>query len=224
MNKADLVSPDHLGFLKATIHELNPNAKIIESTFSKVNPKEILNTNLFSFEEAEQTKGWIEELNKDEHTPETDEYGISSFTYRSHRPFDPLRFWEYLHHSFSRKIIRSKGLFWIASRPNQALIWNQAGGSLRADNAGLWWASMSNESRLSHPSYLENKDYIDDKWDDNFGDRLNELVIIGHDLDEELITNQLDAHLSTEEELSTEAWKQGYEDDWPVDRVSAAAY
>ena len=79
LNKSDLVTEHHLGLLKAAIHKLNPSAKILESSFSKIDSKEILNTGLFNFEEAEQSPGWIEELNKEEHTPETEEYGISSF-------------------------------------------------------------------------------------------------------------------------------------------------
>jgi G3E family GTPase len=220
LNKTDLVSSENLGFLKATIQELNSTAQIIESTFSQVNPKKILNTKLFSFEEAEQSAGWIEELNKEEHTPETDEYGISSFVYESNLPFDPIRFSEYSQHKFPSNIIRSKGLFWIASRPNQALIWNQAGGSLRADSAGVWWASMSKENRVSHPSYINNQDFIESKWDNIFGDRTNEIVIIGHNLNQEEIQVELDACLATEDELNSAAWKQGYEDQWSVNRIS----
>lgn len=137
LNKTDLISKQHLGLLKATIHKLNATARIIESSFSKIPPKEILNTGLFNFEEAEQSAGWIEELNKDEHIPETEEYGINSFVYRSKKPFDPKRFWHYIQSKFPQNIIRSKGLFWLASRPEQALIWGQAGGSLKADSAGV---------------------------------------------------------------------------------------
>ncbi|CAA6798380.1 MAG: Putative metal chaperone, involved in Zn homeostasis, GTPase of COG0523 family [uncultured Aureispira sp.] len=219
LNKTDLVSPENLGFLKATIRELNSTAEIIESTFSQVNPKAVLNTKLFSFEEAEQSPGWIEELNREEHTPETEEYGISSFVYESNLPFDPVRFWEYVQHKFPSNIIRSKGLFWMASRPNQALIWNQAGGSLRADSAGIWWASMPKEDRVSNPSYVNNQDLIESKWDDKFGDRANELVIIGHHLDQEAIQVGLDACLATEEELQSKTWENGYEDAWAVNRV-----
>jgi G3E family GTPase len=221
INKTDLVSSDNLGFLKATIQQLNSNAKIIESTFSEVNPKDILNTKLFSSEEAEQSSSWIEELNKEEHTPETDEYGISSFVYESNCPFDPVRFEKYVQQDFPGNIIRSKGLFWIASRPNQALIWNQAGGSLRADSAGIWWASMSEKNRTSYPSYIEDQELIESKWDSDFGDRRNEIVIIGHDLDETKIQEELDACLSTEEELSLKLWEKGYEDEWAVDRVDS---
>ncbi len=220
LNKTDLVSSENLGFLKATIQELNSSAQIIEATFSQVSPKKILNTNLFSFEEAEQSTGWIEELNKEEHTPETEEYGISSFVYESNLPFDPTRFWEYSQHKFPSNIIRSKGLFWIASRPNQALIWNQAGGSLRADSAGVWWASMSKENRALHPYYIDNQYLTKSKWDPIFGDRTNELVIIGHNLNQEEIQAGLDSCLATEEELNSTAWKKGYEDQWTVSRIS----
>ena len=92
LNKTDLVSKDSLSMLKTIIKKLNASATIIESEFSKVEPSAILNTGLFNYEEAEQSAGWIEELNKEEHTPETEGYGISSFVYRSKKPFDAERF------------------------------------------------------------------------------------------------------------------------------------
>lgn len=219
LNKTDLVPNDQLQLLKATIQKLNPGAHIIESTFSKIHPSKILNTGLFDFEEAEQSAGWIAELNKDEHTPETEEYGIGSFVYRSKKPFDPERFWFFVQRKFPNNIIRSKGLFWLASRPEQALFWSQAGGSLNAESAGVWWSSMSYEKRMSYGTFVQNQDYIESKWDEKFGDRKNEIVFIGQDMDEELVTALLDACLSTDEELATKKWKKGYNDEWPVQRV-----
>jgi len=219
LNKTDLVPAKTVGILKATIKELNPNAKIIESTFSQVNPKEILNTKLYNSEQAEKSEGWLEELDKEEHTPETEEYGISSFVYQSKTPFDPARFWKYVQHKFPRNIIRSKGLFWIASRPDQALVWNQAGGSLRAESAGVWWSSMPKNQRIQYMAYIENQEHIESNWDSTFGDRINELVIIGQEMDEKKIQEELDACLSTEEELASKAWENGYEDLWPVQRT-----
>ena len=216
LNKTDLTEKEHLGILKATIHRLNPTAKIIESSFSEVDPKEILNTNLFNFEEAEQNAGWIEELNKDEHTPETEEYGISSFVYRSKRPFDPKRFWQYVQNKFPNNIIRSKGLFWLASRPDQALSWGQAGGSLRAESAGVWWCSMPYSERTQYMSFVENKLEIESDWNKNFGDRKNEIVFIGMNINEAEIKSELNQCLSTDKELDTQQWKQGYRDDWPI--------
>jgi len=221
LNKTDLVSKDHLGILKTYIHKLNPSARIIESSFSKVEPSEILNTGLFNFEEAEQSAGWIEELNKEEHTPETEEYGISSFVYRSKKPFDPGRFWNYVQHLFPSNIIRSKGMFWLASRPEQALIWGQAGGSLKADSAGVWWSSMPYQKRTQYMAFIENQKLIESSWDITFGDRKNEIVFIGQDMDEEQIISELEACLATEEELLTQRWKEGYDDKWPVQRAYA---
>lgn len=221
LNKTDLVEKTHLEVLKATIKKLNPSAKIIESSFSKVNPKEILNTNLFDFEEAEQSAGWIEELNKEEHTPETEEYGIGSFVYRTKKPFDPVRFREFVLHKFPMNIIRSKGLFWIASRPEQALIWGQAGGSLRTDSAGVWWASMPFNERFNNPVFINNQKEIEKDWGSTYGDRKNEIVFIGQNMDESLMRANLDACLSTNEELATKKWEKGYEDNWPIQRMYA---
>ena len=221
LNKTDLVSKDRLKVLHSLIKKLNPGARIVESEFSKVSPKTILNTGLFDFEEAEQSAGWIEELKKDEHTPETEEYGISSFVYRSKRPFDPVRFWSYVQQKFPSTIIRSKGLFWLASRPDQALIWGQAGGSLRADSAGVWWSSMSFDQRSQYMAFIENQKHIEEDWDFTFGDRKNEIVFIGQRMDEQAIRDHLNSCLATEKELESDKWRQGYTDDWPVERTYA---
>lgn len=221
INKADLVTKETIGVLTAAIHKLNPSAKIITSTFSKVAPKEILNTGLFNFEEAEQSAGWIEELNKEEHTPETEEYGIGSFVYRSRKPFHPARFWGYIQHLFPSTVIRSKGLFWLGSRPEQALSWGQAGGSLRADSAGVWWCSMPYEQRSRYVSFIENQKEIESDWSAEFGDRKNEIVFIGQDMDEAQIKKELNECLMTDEELEMHDWKNGFADDWPVQRTYA---
>lgn len=221
LNKVNLVPKKDLGMLRSTIKKLNPSAKIIETNFSKVNPTEILNTNLFDFEEAEQSAGWMEELSKEGHTPETEEYGIGSFVYRTKIPFDPIRFWNFVQNQFPNNIIRSKGLFWLASRPEQALIWGQAGGSLKADSAGVWWSSMPFEKRIMQYAFVENQEQIESGWDDTFGDRKNEIVFIGHHLDEKLIRSLLDNCLSTNHEIDTGKWESGYEDNWPVERAYA---
>ncbi|MDG1916201.1 MAG: GTP-binding protein [Flavobacteriales bacterium] len=220
LNKTDLVSKEHIGILKAAIKKLNSSAHIIETSYSRVETSKILNTGLFNFEEAEQSAGWIEELNKENHTPETEEYGISSFVYRSKKPFNPEKFWNYIEYKFPTNIIRSKGLFWLASRPKQALVWGQAGGSLKADSAGVWWSSMPYGDRMQFAAFVENQNHIESGWDKVFGDRKNEIVFIGQDMKEEQIKNELDACLLNDEELEKEKWKNGYEDIWPVQRIS----
>ena len=219
LNKVDLVSKEDIGVLRSAIKKLNPSARIIESSFCQIDSKNILNTGLFNFEEAEQSAGWIEELNKAEHTPETDEYGIGSFVFRSNKPFDPNRFWDYIQNKFPATIIRSKGLFWLASRPGQAISWSQAGGSLKADSAGVWWSSMPYEKRIQYVAFVDNQKFIESNWDKFYGDRKNELVFIGQEMDEELIRKELVDCLSTEKEIVNKDWKEGYKDSWPVQRV-----
>lgn len=216
LNKSDLVSKEHVEELKAIIHKLNPAAKIIVSDHSKVEPKEILNTGLFDFEEASNSAGWQEELEKGHHTPETEEYGISSFVFRDKRPFHPQRFWTYISENWPAGIIRSKGLFYIASRKDQALSWSQAGGSLKAEPVGVWWASMPFKERTRYPSYIENQEYIESKWDKNFGDRLNELVIIGQDLDKEQIQLEMENCLLDSYELADFLNGEKFKDNWPI--------
>jgi G3E family GTPase len=151
INKTDLVTEENLLLLEGIIKKLNPTATLIRSTYGKVDPESIINTGLFDYEEAEQSAGWIRELNN-EHTPETEEYGISSFVFRDKRPFDPTLFWRYLSEHWPSNIIRSKGIFWLASRPDKALMWSQAGGSLKAEVYGRWWAAVPFRERALNPA------------------------------------------------------------------------
>lgn len=216
INKADLVAPQQVEELKAIIQKLNPGAKIIITKHSKIDPREILNTGMFDFEEASASAGWQAELEKDHHTPETEEYGISSFVFRDKRPFHPQRFWTYISENWPGSVIRSKGLFYIASRKDQALSWSQAGGSLKAEPVGVWWASMPFKERTMYASYLDNQAYIESKWDKQFGDRMNELVLIGQDMDKEMIEAELQACLLDQEELANFLLGERFHDNWPI--------
>ncbi len=216
INKEDLVTKDELEELQAIIHSLNPEAQIIKTSHSKVELKDVINTGLFDYEKAEASAGWLKEL-ENEHVPETEEYGISSFVFRSKKPFHPERFLNYLNHKFPQNIIRSKGLFWLASRSNQALIWSSAGGSCKADNAGVWWASMSFLERINYAAFVENQAEIESHWDTQFGDRKIEIVFIGQYLEQEEMINQLNDCLLTDEEI--QLWKNqqfSKEDKWPI--------
>lgn len=200
LNKTDLVTAETLGVLKAAIKKLNPGAKIFISRFGKVPLSDILNTRLFDFEEAQNSAGWQKELEKESHTPETEEYGISSFVFRNQKPFHPERFWEYLNHDYPNGIIRAKGLFWLASRPNDALNFSQAGGSSRLEKAGVWWCSMPMGERLGYSVFADNKENIESRWHKKWGDRMNELVFIGQDVNKEKMTAALEKCLLREDE------------------------
>lgn len=215
LNKTDLVNKETIGVLKAAIKKLNPGAKIIESTFSKVSPDEILNTGLFDFEEAQYSAGWQKELQAESHTPETEEYGIGSFVFRNQRPFHPERFWNYLNSQYPAGIIRAKGLFWLASRPNDALNFSQAGGSSRMERAGVWWSSMPFSERILYPSYVQNKDHIESRWSKQWGDRMNELVFIGQDIDKEKMIANLEKCLLQSDEYHLFEQNFSFEDPFP---------
>ncbi|MFN4006768.1 MAG: GTP-binding protein [Chitinophagaceae bacterium] len=216
LNKTDLVTTQELGLITSLIRKLNSQAPIIESSFGKVPLERILNTGLFDFETTSQSAGWIEELNKQHHTPETEEYGIGSFVFRSRLPFHPERFWNYINNDWPANVIRSKGMFWLASRPNDALNWSQAGGSLRADKAGVWWCSMPYKQRIQYASFVDNQTLIEKNWDKRFGDRHNEIVIIGQELNSNTITQELTTCLCSEAEIV--AMEQGvfFKDPFPV--------
>jgi G3E family GTPase len=217
LNKTDLVDANTVGLLKASIQKLNPGAKIITSDFSRVDPKEILNTNLFDFEEAQSSAGWQKELEGGVHTPETEEYGISSFVFRNQKPFHPERLWKYLNEEYPSDVIRAKGLFWLASRPDDAINFSQAGGSSRLEKAGVWWISMPFSERIKYQSFVENKDYIESKWDKQWGDRMNELVFIGQDLDKEQMIADLENCLLNNRDQKQFERKKGFIDPFPKD-------
>ncbi|MBL0884614.1 MAG: GTP-binding protein [Chitinophagaceae bacterium] len=215
LNKTDLVRKETVALLEAMIRKLNPDARLIRSVFGKVEPSKILNTGLFDFEIAQQSAGWQKEL-EGHHTPETEEYGISSFVFRNPLPFHPARFWNYLNEQYPVNIIRAKGLFWLASRPSDALNFSQTGGSSRLEKAGVWWDSMSYGERISYPSFVDNKTFIESRWHKLWGDRMNELVFIGQDMNQEKVVQELEACLIKEDELSFVFSEFSWEDPFPT--------
>ncbi|HAA20781.1 MAG TPA: GTP-binding protein [Cytophagales bacterium] len=220
LNKTDLVTEEDLGVLEGIINKLNPTARIIRTTYGKIDPKDILNTGMFDYDEAEQSAGWQKELELAQkgiaHSPETEEYGIGSFVYQSPRPMHPERFLKYVSADFPTTIIRSKGIFWIGSRPDRAVLWSQAGGSLKVENYGRWWASVPMQQRAMSPAYIENQEVIQERWDPEWGDRMNELVFIGQDMDKEKIIADLDACLLTDEEIMATDENNPLTDNWPL--------
>ena len=217
LNKTDLIDKNTIGILKATIKKLNPDAKIITSEFGNVTSKEILHTNLFDFEKAQNSAGWQKELESENHTPETEEYGISSFVFRNQKPFHPERFWNYLNNHYPNGIIRAKGLFWLASRANEALNFSQAGGSSRLERAGVWWCSMPFSERMRYASFIHNRDLIEERWSKQWGDRMNELVFIGQDIDKEKMIADLENCLLQDDEQYLFDKKIQFKDPFPKD-------
>ena len=220
LNKIDLITKSELSNLKDIIRKLNPEAQIISTNHSKVSLNCVINTGIFDFEKAESSAGWIKEL-ENEHTPETEEYGIGSFVYRRNIPFHPKKFLDFVQQKFPLNVIRSKGLFWIASRNDQALNFSSAGGSIKADAAGVWWVSMPFSERIKYASFIDNQEEIESGWEKDFGDRKIELVFIGQNLNVDAITHELDLCLLNENELvDLKNGNLSLEDRWPIPNLS----
>ena len=198
ISKTDLVTFKDLERLKAILKTLNTDAKIMPIVHGNVEIDKVLNTGLFDFERARQAPGWLKEM-RGEHIPETEEYGIGSFCYEARRPFHPDKFHEFLHNTKQYgKLIRSKGFFWLATRPEYAGQWSQAGGIARYGFAGLFWKAVPKKDWPEDEEYLAS---IKNQWVEPFGDMRQELVFIGQGLDQEKMTQKLDQCLLTEEEV-----------------------
>ena len=195
INKADCVSEEGLATVSGMVRSLNPKARVIETTNAEVATNLILNTGLYSQKDAEQTQGWLDSLIH--HTPETEEYGISNFIYSRRRPFHPGRFHALLATEWPG-VIRSKGLFWLATRPDYAGFWSQAGAIGRNSCAGRFWAAIPEEDRPSDPGSIA---ALQNSWLEPWGDRRQEIVLIGQGLDRESLTGMIDEALLTEEEF-----------------------
>ncbi|KAL1596978.1 hypothetical protein SLS60_008560 [Paraconiothyrium brasiliense] len=271
VNKVDMVDRKTLGRVRAYVKTLNPTAKIIESKYSKVNVKEMLNTGKFDFAEAIASPGWLRSLHEmtvmDVHgkkrvapKPETLEYGIGSFVYRARRPFDPLKLYRALEGKFIllqdepddenededmsgagsdadadagsnntdnsdtasedsevqppvdsseilankkacplfRGLHRSKGIFWLATRPGQMGSWSTAGAMLTLGSEMSWFCTVSDDEWNADEDTMRN---IKADFEGEWGDRRQELVLIGEDLDMEGLTKMLDSCLLSRAEM-----------------------
>ncbi|QXE01040.1 GTP-binding protein [Terribacillus sp. DMT04] len=205
LNKCDLVEAEQLKQLKHVLRLLQPEAKIMETTHGQIDPKEILFTASFDFDKVSASAGWLKELENgpEQHTPETEEYGIGSFTYIRQHPFHSQRFMHFVE-TMPENIVRSKGITWCATRNQFALLLSQAGPAANIEPVSYWVATLDKDRqaflRRENPS-------LDKVWHPTYGDRMTQLVFIGTDLDQQAITEELDRCLLTETELASD-WSQ----------------
>lgn len=206
LNKTDLVTNEALDKLEHILRTLQPDAKMIKTTQAQVDINDILDTGRFDFEKASNSAGWIKELTEgghETHTPETEEYGISSFVYSRRLPFHAKRFNDWLE-QMPQNIVRSKGIVWLAQYNEVACLLSQAGSSCNISPVTYWVASMSKEKR---EEILAQRRDVAESWDIEYGDRNTQFVIIGTDLDQEKIEKELDACLVNSSEMNSN-WHQ----------------
>lgn len=201
LNKLDLIAADERKIVLGIIRALNADARIIETDHGKVNPKDILNTGLFDFERAQDHPLWAKELyGFADHVPETEEYGIKSFTFRTSLPFEPERFHNFINSEWPG-VVRAKGHFWLATRPNWVGELSQAGAAVKNEALGTWWCAVP---RDRWPDNNEWRDRVLSNWDPIFGDRRQEIVFIGlaDQMNEAKLRERLAACLIDEDETS----------------------
>ena len=196
--------------IRKIIAALNPEARQIETDFGRIPLEAILGTGLFDEANAATNPLWYKELQSPgSHVPETEEYGITSFVYRERRPFDPAKLLAFLNKPWPG-VIRAKGYFWLATRPDWVGLLSVAGVQRRCEPMGYWWATVPKPER---PSQLQG--HLDDRWDDTWGDRRQELVFIGSGIDEAYIRASLDACLvPSENRFDPQIWR-GLNDPFP---------
>ncbi|MBK9746358.1 MAG: GTP-binding protein [Chloroflexi bacterium] len=215
LNKIDLVQPEERHRLEALLRKLNPQAQLICADHGQVALTEILNTGRFDFDRAATFSEW---LSGAPHTPETEEYGVSSFVYRARRPFHPQRLLDVLESAALDRVLRSKGFVWLATRHNLVGVWSQAGDVITLDYGGEWWANTPDDEYPDDPALVAE---IKREFEGEYGDRRQELVVIGIEMDQAAIRAALDACLLTDDEMAQGAkqWRR-YRDpfvEWLVD-------
>ncbi|TQR17194.1 GTP-binding protein [Psychrobacillus vulpis] len=196
VSKTDLVTAEYTEAFQAFLQKMNPEAEIHLIENGVIDTSVILSRHLFDFEKASSGAGWIKELNE-EHVPETEEYGISSFVYKRKKPFHPKR-WEQWLSQFPQEIVRAKGFFWLASRNNMAGLISQAGASIQFQGAGYWIATLP---KVQQQQIFAEDCSVSSRWDDTYGDRQTEIVFIGMDMSRLEIESSLDCCLLTDEEM-----------------------
>ena len=231
LNKIDLVDAATLAKIRALVSQLNPGAKILETHRSQVALDEILNTKLFDIDAAEKTDAWQEKA-KEEQFPEALEYSIGTLVFRADRPFHPGR----LHALITgmnkpvqtrdvfRNVLRSKGIMWIATRPNVAGQWAQAGSHTELVPRQPWWVATPREQWPESPADIAE---IVKHWNPKYGDSRNELMVIGCGWKRADVEASLHAALLTDEEFEggQAAWDE-FDDPlppWPVGDAHHAA-
>lgn len=211
LNKTTDAGPDKVDAARKIIRALNPDARLIETDQSRVDPDAIFDTGLFDFDKAHEHPFWAKELyGFAHHTPETEEYGISSFVYRARAPFDPAKVHAVLTGDLPG-VIRAKGHFWLATRPNWVAEYSLAGAVSSITPLGGWWVSVPRDRWPTHPDMLAE---VAGKWAEPWGDRRQELVFIGAGMDEAAIRAMLDAALIPAQDFTPDAWK-GLADPFP---------
>ncbi len=220
LNKVADAEPHQVDAARKIIRSLNGDARIIETNHSDAPADAILDTGLFDFEKAHEHPMWAKELyGFADHVPETEEYGVASFVYRARRPFVPEKVKAVLNGEMPG-VIRAKGHFWLATRPDWVAEFSLAGALSSITPLGTWWAAVPKER---WPDNDTARRYMADNWQEPWGDRRQEIVFIGADIDWPRLKARLDACLLPEDLASDPDSLPDLPDPFPIWRRAEQA-
>ncbi|OYR15909.1 cobalamin synthesis cobW C-terminal domain protein [Brucella thiophenivorans] len=206
LNKISTATAQERDLARKVIRSLNPDARIEEVDFGQIALDSILDTKLFDFNRAHEHPLWYKELHGfHDHVPETEEYGVHSFVYRARRPFNPTSFQSFIDRSWPG-VVRAKGFFWLATRPDYVGELSQAGVLVRTNKRGRWWSAVPRSYWPAEPEWHQAmQPYLDAEW----GDRRQEIVFIGvNPMDQAKITAELDHCLVPEQQFTPQNWQK----------------
>ena len=219
LNKVADAQPHEIDAARKVIRSLNADARIIETNHCDVPASEVLDTGLFDFEKAHLHPMWVKELyGFADHVPETEEYGVTSYVYRARQPFQPEAIYALLNGPLPG-VIRAKGHFWIATRPGWVAEFSLAGALSSVRPLGAWWAAVPREH---WPDDETARASLAERWVEPWGDRRQEIVLIGAGIDLPALKQRLDAAL-VPETVSLEAMRDLPDPFQTWDRDEAAA-
>lgn len=199
INKIDQVNELERNRLASILMSLNPDAQLIFTERSQVDLSRVLHTRRFDLDKAKEAPGWLKVM-RGEEISESQEYGVSNFTWKARRPFHPQRLFDFLRDADQwRGVLRSKGVIWLASQPAAMVLWSRAGRLMEVQRMGVWWDALPKNRRPDDPQFQE---WLKSIWDDVYGDRRQECIFIGHDMNADAICKALDECLVTDAELA----------------------
>ena len=198
LNKGDLVSDTELVQVEEIVRGLNERAEMIRTEQGQVSREFLLERVRFDPAATLGAARWVKVLNA---VPgggllttarHTERYGITSWVFQARRPFVQEKF-EALFARNMPGLLRAKGFFWLTERPDEMGFLSIAGGVVRWDFPSYWWSAMIGSGKARREELPE---VLGKLWVEPSGDRRQELVFIGVDLDEKALRRELEQCLA----------------------------
>ena len=219
LTKEDRINNSDLKKISNHINQINPFASIDSIIFGKLSIESLFEINEYNYYNVERLFKELQpvlDLEENNDRP----YNLATRVIKDDRPFHPQRLWDVCHQFLDKRIYRSKGFFWLASRDNQSLLWNQSAGSISLEILGTWRAAIIEDKQ--HGLLDEEVKLLRQKLSNElgrFGDRCCDLTIIGDKQQVDQFSEKIRSCFLTEKEI--QQWQNGdkFKDPWPKNIV-----